>query len=782
MRAVNYVLLARILVFSLLGLSCFASSTEENAPVREDSTGLPGTVPFSLELREQLNLALAAKGPEYRPRTRHLDEDGSARYSNRLLLETSPYLLQHAHNPVNWYPWGDEAFETARRLGRPVLLSIGYSTCHWCHVMEEESFEDPEIAAYLNANYIAIKVDREERPDVDAIYMQAVQLLTGRGGWPMTTWLTPDRQPFFGGTYFPARDGDRGTRKGFLTLLTELKGFYDAQPDKAAERANEITQRVRKGLAPAPGSPPAAEALVTKAVQVYASMVDRTHGGLNGSPKFPSSLPLRLLVRESHRTGNETYGEMAVLTLNKMAEGGIYDQVGGGFHRYSTDNRWLVPHFEKMLYDNALLVLAYLDGFQATGDKPFARVAEEVLTYVVREMTSAEGGFYSATDADSLVPGGEREEGWFFTWTPQELSRILGPQTASLVAEYYGVSDSGNFEGRSILHVASRIEPVAERLEIQTEELALALARARERLYAAREKRPAPLRDDKILTAWNGLMISAMARGGFVLGEPAYIAVAERAATFVLEHLRSDGRLLRSYNDGRARHNAYLDDYAFLIAGLIDLHQTSHDSRWLGNAIELQATLDRHFWDSSSGGYFMTSDDHETLLAREKPAYDGAIPAGNSVALMNLVRLHALTLDDAYRSRADALLRGFGDRLSRYPTGLGEMLLALQFRLADPKEIVIVTPQRRDQAEPFLAVLREKYLPHAVVSVAVEGPDLDAQAKLMPPLEGKVARDGRATAYVCRQGICRLPVTDADGFTRQIETPPQSTGAGDPEK
>jgi uncharacterized protein YyaL (SSP411 family) len=427
-------------------------------------------------------------------------------------------------------------------------------------------------------------------------------------------------------------------------------------------------------------------------------------------------------------------------------------------------------------------VLAYLDGFQATGDKPFARVAEEVLTYVVREMTSAEGGFYSATDADSLVPGGEREEGWFFTWTPQELSRILGPQTASLVAEYYGVSDGGNFEGRSILHVASRIEPVAERLEIQTEELALALARARERLYAAREKRPAPLRDDKILTAWNGLMISAMARGGFVLGEPAYIAVAERAATFVLEHLRSDGRLLRSYNDGRARHNAYLDDYAFLIAGLIDLHQTSHDSRWLGNAIELQATLDRHFWDSSSGGYFMTSDDHETLLAREKPAYDGAIPAGNSVALMNLVRLHALTLDDAYRSRADALLRGFGDRLSRYPTGLGEMLLALQFRLADPKEIVIVTPQRRDQAEPFLAVLREKYLPHAVVSVAVEGPDLDAQAKLMPPLEGKVARDGRATAYVCRQGICRLPVTDADGFTRQIEAPPQSTGAGDPEK
>jgi len=779
-QAVNYVLFGRILVISMLGLSCYASSTEEDTPVREDSPALPSAEPFSPELRAQLSGALAAKGPDYRPRTRHLDEDGSARYSNRLLLETSPYLLQHAHNPVNWYPWGDEAFETARRMGRPVLLSIGYSTCHWCHVMEEESFEDPEIAAYLNANYIAIKVDREERPDVDAIYMQAVQLLNGRGGWPMTTWLTPDRKPFFGGTYFPARDGDLGKRKGFLTLLKELKGYYDAQPDKAAARANEITQRVRRSLAPAPGSPPSAEALVTKAVQVYASMFDRTYGGLNGSPKFPSSLPLRLLVRESHRTGNETYSEMAVLTLSKMAEGGIYDHVGGGFHRYSTDNRWLVPHFEKMLYDNALLVLAYLEGFQATGDERFAKIAEEVLTYVVREMSSAEGGFYSATDADSLAPGGEREEGWFFTWTPQELRRILGPETARLVAEYYGVSDGGNFEGRSILHVASPIEQVAERLEIQTEQLAL--GRARERLYAAREKRPAPLRDDKILTAWNGLMISAMARGGFVLGQPSYIEVAERAATFVLEHLRSDGRLLRSYNDGRARHNAYLDDYAFLIAGLIELYQTSHDVRWVREAIELQATLDRRFWDSSSGGYFMTSDDHEALLAREKPARDGAIPAGNSVALMNLVRLHALTLDDAYRSRADALLRGFGDRLSRYPTGLGEMLLALQFRLADPKEIVIVTPQGRDQAEPFLAVLREKYVPHAVVSVAVEGPDLDAQAKLMPPLEGKIARDGRATAYVCRQGICRLPVTDADGFTRQIETPPQSTGAGDPKK
>jgi len=754
-----------------------------NAAKERDATPgwqLPGAEPFSPELQARLRAALKALGSSYQPRTRHLRSDGGPQYANRLLLESSPYLQQHAHNPVNWYSWGDEAFAAAERLGRPILLSIGYSTCHWCHVMEEESFEDEEIAAFLNANYIPIKVDREERPDIDSIYMSAVQMLTGRGGWPMTTWLTPEGKPFYGGTYFPARDGDRGTRTGFLTLLRQLKTTYDAQPDSIAERATQLSSRIHNAMTPAAGAGIPGPEVLDAAVQPYKSQFDGTYGGLRRAPKFPSSLPLQLLMRRHLATGDAQYSEMVELTLEKMARGGIYDQVGGGFHRYSTDVRWLVPHFEKMLYDNALLTLAYLEGYQLTGREEFAEVARDVLRYVAREMTAPAGGFYSATDADSLDPEGHREEGWFFTWTPAEIDAVLNDRDAAVVRAYYGVTTQGNFEGRSILNVVSSTEQLAERFELSSTEVAQRLESARGELYRVRAQRPPPLLDDKILTSWNGLMISAFARGGFVLDDTQLVRRAAAAAEFVLEHLLVDDRLMRSYRDGRARHNAYLDDYAFLIAALLDLYEASGELRWLQRATALQATLDQDHMDRERGGYFMTSNDHEALLAREKPAYDGAEPSGNSVALMNLLRLHALTANDAYRVSADRLLQAFEGVLRRNPRALTDMLLAVEFRASKPKEVIVVIGESSEQADPFLEQLRKRFLPNKVVAVIGRDTDRELLARLVPPAKGKLARDGQTTAYVCEQGVCLLPTIDPQAFARQlnatadpIETGPQ---------
>ena len=755
--------------------ACRADESAE--PAEAAGFQLPEGEPFGPQLVQQATAALKAKGPDYVPRTRHKREDGSAIYTNRLILESSPYLLQHAHNPVNWYPWGDEAFETARRLKRPVLLSIGYSTCHWCHVMEEESFEDEEIAGYLNANYIAIKVDREERPDIDAIYMSAVQMLAGRGGWPMTTWLTPDREPYYGGTYFPARDGDRGSRKGFLTILGELSRVYVDQPEQVAAKAKSISERIRTNLRRAVSEVVPGLEVLQKAAESYERRFDKVHGGIQRAPKFPSAFPVRLLLRYYARTGEQNWLDMATLTLKKMAAGGMYDQVGGGFHRYSVDGRWLVPHFEKMLYDNALLTMAYLEGFQATGDPELSRVAREILTYVSREMTAPDGGFYSATDADSLGPHGEREEGWFFTWAPAEIRAVLEPEKARLVETFYAVTGRGNFEGRNILHAPRTLEAVAGQLKMQPRALRSGLDASRDALYRVRLARPAPLRDDKILTSWNGLMVSAFAQGGFILDDPELIRRAERAADFVLGQLRREGRLLRSYKDGAARHNAYLDDYAFLIAGLLDLYEATSKLRWLEESVQLQEVLDRHYRDDQNGGYFMTSDDHESLLAREKPAYDGAEPAGNSIALMNLLRLHELTTDDRYRSGADGLLRAFGGLMVRSPTALSEMLMALDFHLDSAKEVILVTAGPREEAEPFLAVLRKTYLPNKVVAVVSEGADLDAQAKRVPLVKGKVARKGKTTAYVCEQGICQLPTTDLEIFARQLKARPKAAAS-----
>jgi len=685
-------------------------------------------------------------GAAEKPRTRHLNPDGTPRFSNRLARETSPYLLQHVHNPVEWYPWGDEAFERARKLGRPVLVSIGYSTCHWCHVMEEESFEDLEIARYLNDNYVAVKVDREERPDVDAIYMAAVQAWTGRGGWPLNVWLTPDRKPFFGGTYFPPRDGDRGASMGFLTVLRKLKEVYEKEPQKVRESSDHIVEQVREYLAPKPAAGLPGVKALDDAARWAREHFDPAWGGTRGAPKFPSGLPQRFLLRQHRRTGDSEALRMATLTLEKMAAGGMYDHAGGGFHRYSTDERWLVPHFEKMLYDNALLVLDYLEAYQATGREDFARVAREILRYLERDMSAPGGGFYSATDADSADDKGVRREGWFFTWPAAEAPLQL--------REYYGVTKEGNLEGRNILHLAGKAAPPG-------------LEQAREALYVARKKRAPPLRDEKILTAWNGLAISAFARAALVLAEPRHAGRAARAAGFLLSSVERNGRMLRSWKDGQARHNGYLEDHAFLAAGLLDLFEATGDARWLAEAIRLDGLLEKHYEDRAGGGFFRTSGDHEALVAREKPGPDGAEPSGASVAVMNLLRLHELTLRDAYRQRAERALRAAGTGIERSPAAFGEMLLAIDFHRDAAREIVIVTPKARPEAEPFLARLRRTFAPNRVLAVVADA-EVANLARVAPVVEGKRALRGRATAYVCERGICELPATDPEVFERQV--------------
>ncbi len=730
---------------------------------------LPGAERFPEPLVKKLQAAWAARDPNYKPRTVHLERDGSPKYTNRLFLESSPYLRQHAHNPLNWYPWGEEAFETAKKLHRPVLLSVGYSTCHWCHVMEEESFDNEEIARYLNENYVTIKVDREERPDVDAIYMNAVQMLTGSGGWPMTVWLTSERKPFYGGTYFPAHDGDRGARVGFITLLRKFKEIYDTQSDRVAQASAQLAESIQANLGADRGGQglPAARVL-QDAAQAHAQRFDSTYGGADRAPKFPSNLPIRFLLRHYRRTGNEQSLRMATLTLEKMAAGGIYDHVGGGFHRYSTDARWLVPHFEKMLYDNALLTMDYLEALQVTGREDFARVAREILRYAQRDMTSAEGAFYSASDADSPDEHGHNQEGLFFTWTPAEIEAVLGKDRGRVVNAYYGVSSGGNFDRRNILNTSKSLEDVAKDLKLPADKVRSTVEESKDLLYAARSKRPAPARDEKILAAWNGLMISAHARAALILGEELYARRAERAGDFVLTRMRKEGRLLRSYKDGQARHDAYLEDYAFMIAALLDLYEATSNPRWLQEAIGLDAVLESSYEDKNGGAFFLTSADHEKLLAREKPSYDGAEPSGNSVQAMNLLRLHEFTTKDRYRQRWERTIGAFNQVLSKAPSALSEMLLAVDFYLDTPKEVVIVAPARRAEAEILLAQLRSTFLPNRIIAVASQGEDLNTQAKLVPLLENKIAQKGKPTAYVCERSVCELPTTSPDVFARQL--------------
>jgi uncharacterized protein YyaL (SSP411 family) len=711
---------------------------------------LPGAEPFPEPLARRLADALAARGPGYTPRTHHLDAAGRPRFTNRLVLERSPYLLQHAHNPVSWWAWGDAPFEEARRAGKPVFLSVGYSTCHWCHVMERESFEDPEIARVLNERFVPIKVDREERPDVDGIYMTAVQLLTGGGGWPMSVWLTPDREPFFGGTYFPPRDGARGPTRGFLSILGEIADVYAREPDRVRAATGSLVHAVRAALA-AHGEPssdlPGPEALQA-AVTAYRQVFDPVHGGVRGAPKFPSSLPVRLLLRHHRRSRDAGSLAMATLTLEKLAAGGIHDQLAGGFHRYSTDAAWLVPHFEKMLYDNALLAVAYAEAFQVTGRRDLARVARDTLRYLEREMTSPEGGLYSATDADS-----DGAEGRFFVWDEPELRSVLGAD-ADRFLDFHGVTPEGNFEGRSILWVPRPDEETWE-----------ALAPAREALREVRARRPAPLRDEKVLAGWNGLAISALAFGGRVLGEPGHVAAAARAADFVLGRMVKDGRLQRTWLAGEAGVPAFLEDHAFLAAGLLDLYEATFEPRWLEAAVDLYERQQRLFGDEA-GAWFQSAGDHDRLLAREKPTHDGAEPSGASVAVLNALRLHAFTTEDRFWRIAAGALRHYAGAVEAQPTSLAELLLAVDFASDAPREVVLVWPDGSPAPEPFLAVLRRTFLPNRALCGGSEA-ELERAGRIARVAAGKVAA-GRPTAYVCERGACSLPAISPEKLAAQL--------------
>ncbi len=736
-----------------------------------EDPALPGIEAPTESLVAKLRAAYDAKPEGYSARTHHKDGAGRATFVNRLIFETSPYLLQHAHNPVNWYPWGDEAFARAKKLKRPVLMSIGYSTCHWCHVMERESFEDKEIAAYINANFVAVKVDREERPDVDDIYMKAVNILAGRGGWPMTTVLTHQRQPFFGGTYFPARDGDRGSRKGFFTILKELKKTFDESPETVVADAARISAQIARQSGSSIAGGLADEAGLAAGARNFARQFDPEWGGFGRRPKFPRPSTYEYLLRYHRRTGDPQALKIVSHSLTKMADGGMHDQLGGGFHRYSVDDRWLVPHFEKMLYDNAQLTSVYLEAYQVTQNVYFKRVAERTLDYVLREMTDAAGGFYSATDADSPAPNGHDEEGLYFTWTPAEIDELLGTERAKTFKQVHKMTERGNFERRNILFMPGPLEHIATDLKLDPAKLRRQIDEDYATLYPIRAKRQPPILDDKIITAWNGLMISALARGALVLGRDDYAAAAAKAASFLLTNLRTPtGRLRRTHKDGQARFNGYLKDYAFLIAGLLDLHEATFDKRWLERAIELQATLDKHHLDTEAGGYFTTSDDHEKLITRDKPSYDGAEPSGNSVTALNLLRLAELTTDHAYKARAEELFKAFGIRLSSGSSAVPKLMSALDYYLDTPREVILVMPAggTAADAKPLLDTLRASYLPNRVVLGATVGPELDAHAKVVPLLSGKVAVDGKPTAYVCEMGRCEQPTSDAEVFARQL--------------
>ncbi len=690
--------------------------------------------------------ALVAKGGDHRPRTRHLRPDGGPRFTNRLILETSPYLLQHAHNPVDWRPWGDAAFAEAAERGVPVFLSVGYSTCHWCHVMEHESFEDEEVAGFLNSKFVPVKVDREERPDVDAVYMEFLQLTTGGGGWPMSVWLTPERRPLFAGTYFPARDGDRGAARGFLSLLAVVsEAWRDPRFQRQAEPVIEhLTQR-----RPSVAAAPAGAAVVEAAGRALLHAFDDRWGGFGEAPKFPRPCTLELLLR----TGKPAANHAVARTLERMYCGGIYDHVGGGFARYSVDREWLVPHFEKMLYDNAQLVCAYLEGWQATGDDLFARVAHDVLGYLDDELSAPGGGFHSATDADSPGADGHAHEGLFFTWTPEEIAAVLGSEDADWVCAIFGVRPGGNFEGRSVLHLAEPM-PDLERWEP-----------LRARLYEVRAERPPPGTDDKVLASWNGLAISAFARGARVLGEPRYAARARAAAHFVLTQMRSGSRLLRSWRDGEARHAAVLEDYAAVITGLLDLVEATGEVRWLDAAVELQGVLDDHFADPA-GGYFRVADDAEALLFREKPLYDGAEPSGNSQAADALLRLAEMTGEARYREAVVGLVRAADEMLQKAPHAVPKLACAVDRLHAERALVVVVTP---DDTPPhaMLEALRPVHAPNATLLYGPEGGEL---AVRVPAFEGRGAQDGRATAYVCVGARCDLPTVEPSAVARRCST------------
>lgn len=688
---------------------------------------------------------------------------------NRLLKEKSPYLLQHAYNPVDWFPWGEEAFARAREEDKPVFLSIGYSTCHWCHVMERESFEDPEVAALMNENMVSIKVDREERPDLDAIYMNACQLIAGQGGWPLTVFMSPDKRPFYAGTYFPKHS--RAGRPGMIELVPRISGLWKSEREKIENVAAQVLAELERPAGICGGEAPTA-ALLDSAYLQLSRAFDNVNGGFGLRPKFPTPHQLTFLLRYHKRTGDKLALYMVERTLEKMRQGGMFDQIGFGFHRYSTDERWLVPHFEKMLYDQALLVMAYTEAFQATGKEDYARTAREIIAYVLRDLTSDQGAFFSAEDADS-----EGEEGRFYLWTLNQVEELLSPDEVELAARAYGLESAGNFvdelrgerTGDNLLHLVKGLPDLAHELGIKEGELRERLAAVRRKLFEARAKRERPRKDDKILADWNGLMIAALAKAAAALEEPAFAEAADRAARFFRERMRrADGRLYHRFRDGEAAIDAFLEDYAFMAWGLFELYQAGFNEDHLEWSFELTELMFKRFKDEARGGFYQSAESAEVIV-RLREAHDGALPSGNSAAMLNLLRLSRIAARPEWAEEAERLFLGFFCTLRKAPAGYTFLLSAFDYALGAGSELVIAGDLESEDTRTLLAALRRKFLPHALVVLKPVKAGSEKIERLAGHLKAHQQIEGRATAHVCRNYNCRLPVTDPDKMMELLE-------------
>ncbi|HZT31409.1 MAG TPA: thioredoxin domain-containing protein [Bryobacteraceae bacterium] len=705
-------------------------------------------------------------------------------HTNHLAKEKSPYLLQHAHNPVDWYPWGPEAFDKARRENKPVFLSIGYSTCHWCHVMERESFENEQIAGILNRHFVSIKVDREERPDVDRVYMTFVQVTTGGGGWPMSVWLTPDLKPFFGGTYFPPED--RYGRAGFPQMLERIHEAWEQQQARILESSADIIAQLRKQMEVEPSGGAALLGLDPVALdngfQVFRRTFDTEHAGFSEAPKFPRPVALNFLLRFHARTGNPEALEMVLATLREMAKGGMHDQLGGGFHRYSVDRRWFVPHFEKMLYDQAQLATSYLEAFQITGDQGYAETARRIFDYVLRDMLDPDGGFYSAEDADSVIDPAQptvKGEGAFYIWKQSEVEIAAGVPAAEWFCYRYGVEEHGNvqedphheFAGRNILYQAHSAEETARHFQRPLEEVRAGLALAEQKLLAARSRRVRPHLDDKVLTAWNGLMISALAKGGAILREPRYLEAARRAANFLASRMyqAETGMLLRRYRQGEAAIPGFLDDYAFFAQALLDLYEAEFEPEHLRLALRLMEQARDLFEDRVQGAFFSSRADDPDLILRIKEDYDGAEPSGNSIAVLNLLRLAQITGRADLRESAEKALGAFASRIQHAPVGVPQMLVALAFYLSKPRQIILVGAREAADTRALLGQLNGRFVPERIVLLVDGEPSRRLFAGWLPVVDTMRALDGKATAYVCEDYTCKLPANNPEKFGELLQ-------------
>ena len=686
-------------------------------------------------------------------------------FTNKLTEETSPYLLQHSHNPVDWYPWGEKALAKAKAEEKPIFLSIGYSACHWCHVMEEESFENEAIAKLMNEHFVCIKVDREERPDIDEIYMSAVQLMTGSGGWPLSVWLTPDLKPFFGGTYFPPED--KWGRVGFKNILTQIVSLWDQDRGKLLHSANQLKDHINQLSQVQVSNQEIGKNLWHSAANFAKSRYDEKYGGFGAAPKFPQAMESSFLLRYYFHTGDKAVLEMVENTLLHMAQGGIYDQLGGGFHRYSTDEKWLVPHFEKMLYDNALLAVIYLEAYQITNNSYYAEIARETLDFVLREMTSDEGGYFSSQDADS-----EGEEGLFYVWGKSEIEQILTKNEAQLFCDFYDVSENGNWEGKNILNVSKELSDFSKNENLTEDELKNRLKNNRQKLYLERKKRVAPGTDDKIITAWNGMMISAMCKGYQVLNDERYLSSAKKAANFLLKEMYKDGKILRTYRSGKSHLNGYLSDYAILISALLDLYETTFELSFLESSLDLNNLLIKKFWDEESGGFFFTPSDHEKLLVKTRNAYDNAVPSGNSVAVENLLRIGEFTGDKSLKDKAELSVKLYLDQVQKYPTGYAYLLGSLDYFWGSPKEIVISGDRNSAEVKNITDTIFDRYLPNKIVILA-DANLFDGRKKLLekfPVINGKLSHDGSVKVYLCENFTCKSPFTNLRQFLDYYNT------------